>query len=232
MGETDPIKVAPSPQNPNITIKIDEDDLSVGTARYTAAKQVSKNLAMKPNGPGLPDSPIAHSNIEVELRDDAGHVVPMTRRLVRYWYVKPLPGALVSDLGKWQIVGLDSSDVISPSCVAPGHPASWNFERDRPGSQDAPGVQGISVKDKSFGQLQEFLVGNAKVGGAYYQVIVLEDRTNTRVITSNTLTLSAEDYRDVLKRIDSGEYGRTMSRRLFFMPSTASDQTTPYPRRN
>lgn len=231
MGETDPIPVVPAPDagNPNVSIKFDENDLSVGTARYTAAKQISKNLAMKPNGRGLPDSPIAHANIEVQLRDDQGHEVPMTRRLVRYWYIKPLPNAVVSDLSKWQIVGLKESDVGTPLPIAPGQPASWNFEWDRPGSKDAPGVQGFSVKDGPFGQLQEFLVGNAKVGGAYYQVYVLEDGLNTRVITSRALTLPAQQYRNALQSIDSGEYTRNMARRLFFMPSGGTDSTTPYP---
>jgi hypothetical protein len=231
VGETDPIPVVPSPDagNPNVSIKFEDNDLSVGSARYTAAKQISKNLAMKPNGPGLPDSPIAHANVEVHLCDDHGHEVRMTRRLVRYWYIKPMPNAVVSDLSKWQIVGLTDDD-ITPLPVAPGHPASWNFEWDRPGSKDAPGVQGVSVKDKAFGQLQEFLVGNAEVGGAYYQVYVLEDGSSTRVMTSSAMTLSAKNYRDALRSIDSGGYTKTNARRLFFMPAMPkTDEITSYP---
>lgn len=228
MGENDPIKVA---NNPNIEIKIDQDDLSVGTARYTAAKQISKNLAMLPNGKGRPPSPIAHANVEVHLRDSQGKEVPPTRRLVRYWYIKPMPGAVVSDTGKWQIVGLKDPDAPLPT--APGQPAAWNFEWDRPSKKDAPGVQGISVKDKSFGQLQEFLVGNAKVGGAYYQVYILEDQTGVRVVTSNPVTLSAEDYRTVLKLIDSGEYTRLKKHELLQKnPSPGTDSTTLYPTPN
>jgi hypothetical protein len=230
MGESDSILLAPTAGNPNISIQFEKNDLSKGTARYTAAKQISKNLALKPNGAGRPDSPIAHANVEVHLYDDNGTEVPMTRRLVRSWYIQPTPQADVKDLSTWQIVGLENSE-FSPLPVAPGHPACWNFEWDRPGAKDAPGLQGISADDKPFGQLQEFLAGNARVGGVYYQVYVLEDGSDTRVITTNPMKLNAKEYNEVLKMIDSGTYSKTMSRKLFFMPSAGSDDTAPYPQK-
>jgi hypothetical protein len=214
---------------PSITVKIDEDDLSVGSARYSASKQISKNLSMKSNGKNRPKSPMAHSNIEVHLYDDNGKEVPMTRRLVRHWYVKPKPGAVVSDLNQWEIVGLKSSDAGTPLPVAPGQPAAWNFQWDRPSSKDAPGLQGISIHDKSFGQLQEFLVGNAKVGGAYYQVYVIEDESGVRVMTSTPVAFPAKEYRKILNSIDSGEYTKKMGRQLFRAPTGATDNSTPYP---
>jgi hypothetical protein len=230
MAENDPITIAPTPDqgNPNISIDFEKNDLSVGTARYTAAKQISKNLSMKPNGPGLPDSPMVHSNVEVHLRDDQGHEVRMTRRLVRYWDIRPTPGAVVADLSQWKIIGLKDSDAGTPLPVGPGQPAFWNFIWDRPGSKDAPGMQIIKT-DQATGQLQEFLVGNAKVGGAYFQVYTLDDGSNVRVINTRPLTLTATDYREVLRLIDSGEYSKSMGRKLFFMLGAATDNTTPAP---
>jgi hypothetical protein len=232
MGETDPILVAnPDAGNPHISITFEEKDLSIGTARYRGAKQVSKNLAMRPNVPGVPDSPIAHANVEVHLYDDHGHEVPMTRRLVRSWYIDPLPNAKVSDLGRWRIVGLNPSDVGTPLPVAPGQPTYYNFQKDGPGAEDAPGLTGLSVKDEPYGQLQEFLAGNERVGGVYYQVYTLEDKVNTRVFSSAPEKLSAKEYREALQLIDSGEYSQTMARKLFFMPKAGGkDETTPYPR--
>lgn len=72
-------------------------------------------------------------------------------------------------------------------------------------------------------------MGNARVGGAYYQVYTLDDGYNVRVLTTNTFSLSAEDYRRVLKQIDSGEYSKVVGNRLFFMPSGKSDSTTAIP---
>jgi hypothetical protein len=215
---------------PNISIEFENNDLSVGTARYTAAKQISKNLAIKPNGHGMPDSPMVHSNVEVHLRDDQGHEVPMTRRLVRYWDIRPTDGAVVADLNQWKIVGLNDSDVGTPLPVAPGQPAFWNFIWDRPGSKDAPGFQVIKT-DQASGQLQEFLVGNAAVGGAYYQVYTLDDCSNVRVINTRAMALSKNEYQEVLRLIDSGEYSRAMGRKLFFMVGLGTDNTTPLPKR-
>ena len=78
--EGSPIPVVEKP-NPNVTIEFEKKDLSIGTARYTGARPVSRNLSMKPSSPGHPDNPIAHANVEVHLRDNQGREVRMTRRL-------------------------------------------------------------------------------------------------------------------------------------------------------
>jgi len=230
--EGSPISVVEKP-NPNVTVEFEKDDLSIGAARFTGAKPVNKNLSMKPSLKGHPDNPIAHANVEVHLHDDKGNEVPMTRRLVRYWLVQPQRGATVQNLRQWRIVGLEHSEFspFSPFPVARNErPAQTNFGWDRPGAKDAPGVQGLSVKDKPFGQLQEFLVGNAEVGGAYYQIYTLEDGLNVRVISSRELTFSAREYRELLRMIDSGEYSKTMGRKLLFMPAASASNITPYPK--
>ena len=79
----------------------------------------------------------------------------------------PDPSATVENLSQWRIVGLEQSE-FSPFAVSPGEKAAEaNFGWDRPGARDAPGLQGIAPNvDQPFGQLQEFLIGNEKVGGA------------------------------------------------------------------
>jgi len=227
-----PIPVVEKP-NPNVKVELEKRDLSIGTARYTGAKPVSKNLSMKPSLPGHPDNPMAHANVEVHLFNDQGHEVPMTRRLVRYWLVQPQSGATVEDLMRWHIVGLEHTEFspFSPFPISPGErPAQTNFGWDRPGATDAPGVQGFSTRDQPFGQLQEFLVGNEAVGGAYYQIYTLEDSNKIRIITTNEFTFSASRYRELLRLIDSGAYTKSMIRKLLFMPSGRSSNITPYPK--
>ena len=60
--ESSPIHVVER-SNPNVSIEFEAKDLSIGTARYTDAKPISKNLSMKPSLPGHPDSPMAHANV-------------------------------------------------------------------------------------------------------------------------------------------------------------------------
>ena len=231
MDETSPIPVVNDPR-PNVVVEFEKKDLSIGTARYTGARPISKNLSMKPTFPGYPDNPIVHANVEVHLYDDQGHEVPMTRRLVRHWLIQPLQGATVQNLMNWRIVGLENSEFspFSPFPVSPSErPATVNFEWDRPGKRDAPGWQGTSVKDPASGQLQEFLIGNAKVGGAYFQTYTLNDGSKIRVINTRVVKLSADEYRKLLQRIDSGDYSKTMSRRLFFMPAGATSDIQALP---
>lgn len=199
--------------NPNISIEFEKKDLSIGTARYTDAKPVSKNLSMKPTLPGHPDNPIAHANIEVHLYDDHGKEVPMTRRLIRYWEVRPEPGAEVEHLSKWHVMNPDAT-----------------FRWDRPSSRDSPGLQGISVDDKPFGQLQEFLAGNAKVGGVYFQTLTLQDSDKIRIINTRAVKLSPEEYREILRLIDSGTYEKNMKDKLYFMPRAETSDITPLPK--
>lgn len=230
-----PIEVGGIPvvnkSNPHVSIKFEEKDLSIGTARYKGAKRINKNLAIKPSGaPGLPGDPMPHANVEVHLFDDQDHEVPMTGRLVRYWTIQPEPGATVENLSDWRIVGLEHSEFspFSPFPVsAKERPDQTEFQWDRPGTEDAPGFQDLSGKANSS-QLQEFLVGNEKAGGAYYQIYTLKDGSKYKVTHSKAMTLSASEYRDVLKFIKSGNYAKTMSHKLFFMPAIEPSDSTPY----
>ncbi|WP_309971931.1 hypothetical protein [Variovorax guangxiensis] len=213
-----------------MTIEFEKKDLSIGTARFSASKAISKNLSMKPAGrKGLPDSPMPHANVEVHFRNDRGIEVPMTRRLVRYWFMRPLPGATVDELNKWQVVGLQNFEFFPFAQSGGEPPAQLNFEWDRPGNKDAPGFQ--SVSSEAGGQLQEFIVGNKAAGGAYYQIYTLQDSRSTRIITTNALSFSVDEYLEVLRMIDSGEYPRSMSAKLLFMPAGGTSDITPLPRR-
>lgn len=216
--------------NRNVSIQFEQRDLSIGKARFTGARPVSKNLSMKPSRPGQPDSPMAHANVEVHLYDDRGHEVPMTRRLLRSWFIRPDPGASVEKLSQWTIVGLEKTDYTEFRVSPTESPAQNSFTWDRPGAEDAQGLQGTSVKDEPFGQLQEFLVGNEKVGGAYFQTYVLEDREKIRVINTNEVKFSAKAYRAALTSIDSGEYAKAMRRKLFLMSRAQTDDIAEYPR--
>jgi RHS repeat-associated protein len=203
-------------KGPNISVEFEQKDLSIGHARFTDAKPISKNLSMKPSVPGQPDNPMPHANIEVHIYDDKGKELPMTRRLARHWAVIPDPGATVEDFPRgWH---------MDPK------KAQRTFMFDGPGAVDAPGWQGISVDDEPFGQLQEFLAGNAKVGGVYYQVWTLQDANSVRTINTRAMKLSAEEYREVLKLIDTGAYAKTMKDRVFFMLRAKTSDITPLPR--
>lgn len=208
---------------------IEARDVSVGKGRYRGAWQVSDNLAMKPMGPGQPDAPMAHANIELHLFDASGKEVKMTRRLVRTWRMVPKAGAQVHDLTQWGALGLEKSEFL-PFYYVPGTPEDLNFLIDAPSVEDAPGLQGRSVKDPAFGILQEFIAGNESVGGVYYQVITLEDSFGkTRILTTRELPLKVNEYKWVLKQIDTGQYARAMRNKLYFMLQIKADRTTAYP---
>ena len=209
---------------PNVVVEFEKHDFSVGTARYRNAVPVTKNLSMKPNGGGLASSPMVHANVEVRLRDEHGKAVPMTRRMVRTWDVQPAPHATVENLRMWHIVGLQQSEFspFAPFPVSPNErPGDANFKWDRPGRFDAPGLQ--LIKPTPFGILQEFLVGNSTVGGAYYQTYTLFDGDKYRIINSRSVTLSAVEYNALLTLIDSGAYTKSNLRFLYFMPTAGTD---------
>jgi len=228
-GEFAPLLVVEKP-NCNVSIEFEARDLSVGKARFTGAEQISKNLASKPTIPGRPNDFIPHANVEVHLYDDCGNEVPMSRRLVRYWSVQADPNAVVEDLSQWRIVGVENSEFSPFGASSGGSPASRSFEWDRSSKEDAPGVQGSSADRSHFGQLQEFLVGNPIAGGAYYQIYTLEDATKIRVFSTTELKLSAKEFREALRLIDSGAYAKSMARKLFLMPRGGADSITPYPK--
>ena len=235
MDETAPIPVVESKPNSSdqtnnqVVVEFESEDCSIGAARYTSAKRISKNLAMK-RGPGGVWMPMPHANVRVHLLDDKGNEVRMTRRLVRTWDLKPLADATVKDLAKWHIVGLESSTYspFSPFPMSSNEtPGDSNFKWDRPGRCDAPGLQFFTWEP--FGILQEFLVGNGQVGGAYFQTYTLFDGSEIRIINTRTLTLKAADYRDLLARIDGGAYTKQFIRQLYFIPAAATDDSVAVP---
>jgi hypothetical protein len=129
------------------------------------------------------------------------------RRLVRTWALRPQPGAKTEDLGKWQLVG-------------PADPAR---------SQLA-----ASAGERAFmpcGTLQEFIAGDERTGGAYCQIFTLQETPKVRVTTIHETTVAAAEYREVLKRIDRGEYARFMSSRLYFMSGAETGNVVPFPNR-
>lgn len=230
MAEGSPALVT-NPGNPHVTVEFEHADLSIGTARYRGAVPVTKNLSMKPGGRGQPPNPMIHANVEVRLRDAKGQPVPMTRRLVRTWDVQPAPNATVDNLRLWHIVGLLHSE-FSPFSPFPlsanERPGDTNFRLDHPSRHDAPGLQFIQTSP--FGILQEFLAGNATVGGAYYQTYTLYDGAKYRILNSRSVTLSAAEYNTLLASIDNGSYTKGSLRLLYFMPAGATDDIGRVPK--
>ncbi len=221
----------PRPQpskNPNITIEFDKRDLSIGTARYSSAKPVAQNLSMQ----GL--NPIPHTSIEVKFIGKDGKPLPMTRRQVRYWDIVPVsPDASVSNLRSWRIVGLYHSDFIpfAPFCLPNERPPK-PFEWDRPGRRDAPGFLAIRRNlGAGVGQLQEFIAGNATVGGVYYQVYTLADRDGIRVFSTDAFAFDAKSYQKLMKLIEDPGFRNENLHRLLFMPEVppGREKTVAYP---
>lgn len=218
------------PENPNISIRFEEKDLSIGTARFWHDHPVNKNLSIHSTRRGFPPNLNLHSNVEVHFFNSRGKEVP-SRRMVRTWNVVPEQDATVQSLGQWRVVGLDPGS--SPFVNAPRSEVSpidkpmsprnfakygpTNFTKDNPGKIDSPGFTLKSAADKPSGQLQEFLVGNTAVGGVYYQTyVMLDNQGNGRVINANKIILSASQYRETLRRIHTGEYKRTNLTKLMF----------------
>ena len=178
--------IAQSGPNTNITVQFEGDDLSRGTARFTGARHLGKNLAVKPNAiPGHAGDLMVHGNVKVELEVN-GKKVPMTQRFVRYWPLLPEPGTTVANGGRWILGAPDT-----------------RFWLDAPSTKDAPGWQVVFAEDKPVGQLQEFLAGNPEAGGVYYQTWTLTDPDGTsRVVHFNLVRLSPQEYHDAVRRIN------------------------------
>lgn len=230
MAEGSPAFVT-NPGNPQVSVEFERRDLSIGTARYRGAVPITKNLSMKPGGRGQQPNPMIHANVEVRLRDANGKPVPMTRRLVRTWDVQPSAGATVDNLRMWHIVGLLQSEFspFSPFPLSPNErPGDTNFRLDHPSRQDAPGLQ--LIQTTPFGILQEFVAGNAGVGGAYYQTYTLFDGSKYRIINSRSMTLSAAEYNRLLASIDNGTYTKGCLRLLYFMPAGETDAMGEVPK--
>lgn len=198
-SEVAPIKVLPNqPKKDQISITVDlvKENVAIGTARYTGARHLNKNIAIKPNLlPGYAGDLIVHGNIEVHIKVN-GKEVPMTSRDLRYWPLKPELGTTTANGRLWRLGDPDPKFVV-----------------DGPGAKDAPGSQ-VHLAE-SFGQLLEFLAGNPKAGGAYYHQWILMDRDGTsRVRFHNLRPLTPQEFLDATKR--KGEPSFTKQNKFLF----------------
>jgi hypothetical protein len=155
----------------------------------------------------------------------------MTRRLIRTWDIRPLPGATVENPRLWRIIGLAQTEYspFSPFPLsAKERPGDTNFRWDRPGRFDAQGLN--FIKPQPSGILQEFVVGSRKVGGAYFQTYTLFDGSKCRTVNSAAVRLSGAHYGELLDAIDSGAYTKQKIRRLCFdVLAGASDDISELP---
>lgn len=182
------ISMKKPPPRVEMTIKVDEANLSIGKARYTGAVHLNKNLAIHPGGPGNAGTPMVHSNIEFHLKVD-GIIVPMTVRRVRYWDIRFAKGATVANEGAWEV---DRSAGATPV---------W----DAPGTEDAPAMNFISQPKVTIGDMHEFIAGTPKYGGFYYQVVTMYDPDGTsRAMVYNLRPIDASQLVDAKRRVDRG----------------------------
>jgi hypothetical protein len=86
------VKVVPTQPKEDvieITVELEQRNLAVGTARFTGARHLNKNIAIKPNSiPGHGRDLMAHGNIEIHMKVNDKEA-PMTNRFLRYWSLKP-----------------------------------------------------------------------------------------------------------------------------------------------
>jgi len=215
-SEFPPLVVKNPNPNTDVSIGFEEKNLAKGTARFTGAKHINNNLAVKPNLiPGSPGDLIVHGNVEVHLKVN-GKEVPMTQRYVRYWALTPEPDVTVAKgTGTWNVKTPDTN----------------GFVVDAPTSKDAPGWQIIKPERTSVGQTQEFIAGNPKAGGVYYQTLTLTDPDGTsRVIHSEPKILTPDEYREVLKQIKDPKYAKTHDSKFLFdvkFPGSDTGVLTP-----
>jgi len=172
------------PKKDQITIAVDleTENAAIGTTRYTGARHLNKNIALKPNAlPGYAPDLMVHSNIVVHMKVN-GKEVPMTSRYFRYWPLKPELGTTTANGKLWKLGNPDAT-----------------FSVDGPGVKDAPGTQAHLAE--SDGQLLEFLAGNPKTGGAYYHQWTLRDPDGTsRARFHNLRLLAPQEFLDAMKR--------------------------------
>jgi hypothetical protein len=187
-SETAKIPVLAKPAKKTNSIEFDQRNLAIGTARYRGATHLSKNVALKPHADGVGADLMNHLNVEVHLYDDTGKEVPMTERYIRDWTFD------VKD-PKTRIATLKLSD-LKLSDVLP------RFRRDFPSTTDAPGMQNLVQGQKTRVDLQEFIAGNPKVGGFYFQnVAELDPDGTTRIIVANKIPLTPDDFKTLTKVI-------------------------------
>jgi hypothetical protein len=197
------------------TIEIDKRDLSIGQARYRDATHITKNLAVKPNYTGSGDL-MNHTNIEIHLYDDKGRERPMTARYIRDWGFYPQdPKKTIATLGP-----------DDPLTLVPGD--SKRFRYDGASTTDAPAQQNIYKDKRSYVYLQEFVAGNPKTGGFYYQAIMqLDPDATSRIRVKNAVPLSPREYQEAVKIIKSPGFGKEYADKFLFpnLPDTTQADT-------
>lgn len=216
-------------ENPNVYVQMDQRDVSRGRGIYSHMKPYGPNLSVGPwiNGAGI----CAHANIEVDVRTADGKKAKMSERYIRSWVIAPLTkSASVDNLMQWRIQGLDHNDFnpFSPMRM-PNENQPFDFWETFHRT-DAPGF--CSPKGDVGGQLQEFVVGSPGVGGAYFQVYALSDKSQIRTITTKALTFDAKGYADLVKALKNPTHRKKFLHKLYYMPdSKETDETSTFPKR-
>lgn len=195
-SEFDTITISPKSPRKN-TIEYEKRNLAIGKGRYTGAKHISKNIAVKPNMiPGHGGDLMTHGNIEVHLYDDKGKEVPMTERYLRNWMFNVRdPNITIASLK-------DLSD-LTPS---PDN-RKIGFVDDGPSTEDAPGMQNIFRDSSTYVYLQEFIAGNPKAGGFYWHTLTMVDPDGTtKIVHANLVPLSPDVFKSLLKDIKRPDF--------------------------
>jgi hypothetical protein len=211
--------------NSNVKVEFEKRDVSIGKARYRGRIPISPNLAYEPRKRQR-SRIIPHANVEVTFLDSTGKPVRMTERFCRGWTISPLrKDATVDNLRQWRIQSLHHTSFIpfSPMPISKREQLPLSFW-ETPSAEDAPGFD--TPEGDVFGTLQEFIVGNPKVGGAYYQIYTLSDRNQTRVFSTNALTFTPDGYRKLKQQLKDPAYKKRYLHKLYFMPTVANDEIT------
>jgi len=198
------------------SIELDQRDVSIGRPRYAGATHITKNLAVKPNYISGGGDLMNHANVEIHLYDK-GREQPMTHRYLRDWAYYP------SDPNK-RIATIRKGDALTP---VPSD--TKRFLWDPPSTTDAPGQQNI-LQDKrgTYLYLQEFLAGNPKTGGYYYQVLTMLDPDATsRIQVKNTIPLTPSDFQNLQKIIADPNFERGYVSKFLIdnLPGTVQSDT-------
>jgi hypothetical protein len=198
------------------SIALDERDVSIGRARYNGATHLTKNLAVKPNYIAGGGDLMNHANIEIHLYDERGREQPMTDRYWRDWAYYP------TDPDK-RIATLRPGDALTP---VPG--TTKRFLWETPSTTDAPGQQNIYRDKRTYVYLQEFVAGNPKTGGYYYQVLTqLDPDATSRIQVKNTVPLTSRDFQELQKIMADRSFEKNYADKFLIegLPNTVQSDT-------
>jgi hypothetical protein len=234
-GSSGPVRVT---ENPDVRVEIDKEDLTYGKpnrriaakGRYEGFTSVSKTLAVKEETDGVLHI-IPHSNVKIKFFKDGRQVKTGGERAVRQWTIVPLRAdAAVDNLRNWRIEALHHPDFLPFSPMRASlteDPPSVNWISESFHTDDEPGNE--LVGPGTSGLLQEWVVGHPDVGGAYFQTYVITDSNRTRVLSTNALTFSAEDYRSLSAKIADPAFQTKYLHKLLYMPKIVHNQKTNIP---